>query len=316
MKSIIKKYLLVFASLATTPFLIPLAIADDDNTVVPFSMKTLILYQSDEILKERLATGADMLAKYAMRIEAEANKIFLSTNPSQRYSGAVVITVKPGGQSRVWLALGDNDLPDTLKNTLLEKLTAIKSIPVKKGPIAFALKFDAWGGGKPLEETFPIPDEWRKVMKNQADSIIPDAPLAILWPDKAVVPTNFLGVWEGELDIIHAPDHKEFTKSIKYRFEFTETSVLISQKHGKDWLYNKSPPEIAYKTNNHVFMHTIYDSGQYIEMYSINLVYLDNKNLYAYVSRVVENYTIENKKKFRHFPVFAKGKLHLANRSK
>ena len=271
------------------------------------SMDTLILYQPDKILKERLATDASLLADYALRVEAEANKVLAMEEPQKGVSGAIVIAIKPGEQSRIWLVLGENTFPETLKETLLEKLSAIEAIPVKKGPIAIGLKFDAWGGGKPLEESHPIPNEWKEAVKNESAHIFPDTPLAVLWPDKQIVPSKFLGIWEGDLKIIHAPEHEAFGDSMKHRFEFTDTSVSFAQRFNKKWLYGKSIPEVAYKSSNHVFMHTIHDSGQYIQIYSVNLVYLDDKNLYAYVSRVVENYTLDNEDKFRHFPVFAQG---------
>lgn len=279
-----------------------------------FSMDAIILYQEEKILKERLATDASLLAEYALRIEAEAREVFAKEEPQKGVSGAIVIAIKPGKLSRLWLVSGENAFPETLKETLLKKLSVIEAIPVKKGPIAIGLEFAAWGGGTPLQETHPIPKEWKEATQNQPDGVVPDAPLAVLWPDKQIVPSKFLGVWEGDLKIIHAPEHEAFADSMIHRFEFTDTSASIAQKHNKEWLYNKSIPEIVYKSSNHVFMHTVHDSGQYIQIYSFNFVHLGDDSMYVYVSRVVENYTLDKEEQFRHFPVFAQGILSRKNK--
>ncbi len=281
------------------------AFAEDKKDV--FSMSGLILYQEDQVMRDRIASNISLLADYSLILEARAKEVFKNAEPQDGVSGVIVVTIKPGNQSRMWLALENDTLPETLKQNVLQELSSVKTIPVKKGPIMFGLRFDAWGGGKPLEESHPIPQEWKDVIKDNNPVIIPDTPLAVLWPDEQIVADEFLGIWEGDLSIIHAPDHEDFANTMTHRFEFTKEEISISQKYNDKWLYFNSKSEISFKTNDHIFMHNIYDSGQYIQIYSINLIRLNEETVYAYVSRVVENYTLENDEKFRHFPIFAEG---------
>ena len=293
--------------LATLIVILSFQNSSADNKNDAFLMNAVILYQEDSVLKERLATNAKIIANYTLLSEARAKKLFEKAEPQKGVSGIIIVAFKPGKKSRIWLELGEGKLPETFKQDLIEDLSSIEAIPVKKGPIMIGLKFDAWGGGKPLEESHPIPQEWKDVIKDKNPVVIPDTPLAVLWPDKQIVADEFFGIWEGELDIIHAPNHEGFGSTVRHRFEFTKDDIVISQEYNDEWLYFNAKSEVSYKTKSHVFIHNISDTGDYIQIYSMNFIRLDEETIYAYVSRVVENYNLQNEEKYRHFPVFAKG---------
>ena len=150
-----------------------------------FVMTSVALYQTNDTLNERIGADIKPLSQYIKSIKAEAEKIFASASPADGATGSIVVAIKPGGLSRFWLVLGDNKLPDTLKESLLRGLSAIKPISVINGPVAVAVNFDVWGGGKPIlgpDEMVAIPNEWRSAMQNQPAGVLPDAPLKIIWP--------------------------------------------------------------------------------------------------------------------------------------
>ena len=149
-----------------------------------FVMTSLVLYQPDAVLKERIG-GVGSLGSYLKELRSEAGRVFASVSKADGVSGSIVVAVKPGGLSRFWLVLGSNKLPRGLETSLLDRLTAVRAVSVSGGPIAVALNFDAWGGGQPIlseGEHIPIPEEWRKAMKGRPPGVIPDAPLQVLWP--------------------------------------------------------------------------------------------------------------------------------------
>ena len=85
----------------------------------------------------------------------------------------------------MWLVLGDNELPQGLPQRLKSSIEGIAALPVYIGPVAFAITFDAWGGGKAVttaEDPAPIPDEWRAANSGPGPVVVPDGVLDVIWP--------------------------------------------------------------------------------------------------------------------------------------
>jgi hypothetical protein len=145
-----------------------------------FAVTSIALYQPDSVLRERVGTDAREFAKYLKALEAAAEVAFASLSNADGVTGSIVVALKPGGLARFWLVLGSNRLPQGLQETLLEGLASIPPLSVANGPVAAALNFNAWGGGRPIlaaGELVPIPEEWRSAV-----GVLPDAPLKIVWP--------------------------------------------------------------------------------------------------------------------------------------
>jgi hypothetical protein len=148
-----------------------------------FETENLVLYQPDDVLKQRLPSVND-LGDYFKKIEAEC-KSFLAkeTQPSRL---VVVVAVKPGKQSKFWF------IPSATKGSHLaeleKKLEAVPAIDVYGGPFAFAV-CGKIAGGDPVakegkDEGPPIPQEWKDSVKDAKESVrVPDGFLAKLWPD-------------------------------------------------------------------------------------------------------------------------------------
>jgi len=149
---------------------------------VPFVVKSLALYQPNDVLVARLGADAAPLGSYVKQIEARESALFASSTKHPGVSGAIVIAIKPGRQSRAWLVLGSSEIPASLALQVTTEAEVVFPVSVRLGPIAVAIMFDAWGGGQPVtdrEHPAPLPLEWRRT---SAREVIPDGPLARVWP--------------------------------------------------------------------------------------------------------------------------------------
>ena len=138
---------------------------------------SVVLYQPDGVLVQRLGDNAAQLAEYIEKVQAIAEPLLQKDKP-ERFD--VVIVVKPGssgqeGRAKVWFV---SDLTDCPSNDILKRqLEAIHPPSVMCGPIAFALSFLLNGASTPSTTSFqpPIPAEWKKIMRaNSGTVVIPD----------------------------------------------------------------------------------------------------------------------------------------------
>ena len=156
----------------------------DAQALRAYEMKSIALYQPDDVLTSRVGHDAVPLAGYIEAINAVATDEFGRAERGRGSSGAIVIAVKPSGASRMWLVLGENELPEGLAERLKSRVERIGPMSVSGGPIAFALVFDAWGGGVPIatsDQPAPYPDEWR-VATDGEPLVVPDGILDVIWP--------------------------------------------------------------------------------------------------------------------------------------
>jgi TonB family protein len=144
-----------------------------------FETTNIVLYQPDEVLKQRLP-GAGHLAAYCEKFQsALSEELGQVTIPDTL---VVVTAVRPDNTSRVWL-MGSALDADT-QNALRKKLEAIPPVEVKDGPIAFAL-CGTIAGGAEFTEIPPLPPEWKKAAEALTPPVLlPDAVLDTVWPKK------------------------------------------------------------------------------------------------------------------------------------
>ena len=125
-----------------------------------FVSTSLTLYQPDAALRTRIGNDVAPLGSYVLALTTIADRAFSSVPHAPGVTGSIVVAVKPGGLSRFWLVLGNNELPKGLQEALLKELASVKPLAVNNGPVAFAINFDAWGGGQTNlapNEPFPYP---------------------------------------------------------------------------------------------------------------------------------------------------------------
>jgi len=155
---------------------------DAASAAAPFVVSGLVLYQPNNMLAFRIRNDARAFANYLGQVEARETALFAQAGPHRGVSGAIVIAIKPGGQSRAWLVLGPNVQLDPTPAHIKAEAEAVPPLPVQAGPIAVAILFKAWGGGLPVTDAAhpaPIPLEWAGAA---APEMVPDGPLARIWP--------------------------------------------------------------------------------------------------------------------------------------
>lgn len=148
---------------ALVPAPVPMPPPGLEPTGPAFVQKSIVLYQPNEILEARLGDPRP-LAAYIRRIDKALAKTLAAAPPMHGFSAAEVIAVKPGASSHAWL-VSHSKIPATLAAQLDEAAQSVAPVPVQGGPIAFAIIFNAFGGGgKPVIDAahpIPIPREWR-----------------------------------------------------------------------------------------------------------------------------------------------------------
>ncbi len=126
---------------------------------------SVVLYQPDAVLRARLGGHAAPLAVYVRQIDRSAVAILRTIPNAPGFQAALVIALKPGGTSHAWLVT-KSKLPPDVAPRLIAAAQAVPPPAVQGGPMAFAIIFNALGGGGPpvtdAAHPIPIPPEWRK----------------------------------------------------------------------------------------------------------------------------------------------------------
>lgn len=154
-----------------------------EPTPPSFKTASIVLYQSDEVLKERLG-GVEELAAFTTAIEhATAAQLPQNSSPGEL---DVVAIVRPGHRARFWFV----DLPTGTLQVPAALVKSLSSIPVptvQNGPVAIALIGSV--NGAPTSATAssfspPMPPEWRDAARRSSvPVVVPDSILATVWPD-------------------------------------------------------------------------------------------------------------------------------------
>ena len=125
----------------------------------PFVLQNYVLLQPDFVLRERVGDVKD-LAAYLKSIETAANVLLVQVPKPTPTSGFVVVAVRPGGDSRVWLDLSP-DLPADIDGNLRSTLQRIAPFAARNGVVVVALNVTFWGAPRSDKKT-PWPAEWKK----------------------------------------------------------------------------------------------------------------------------------------------------------
>lgn len=152
------------------------------SAAAPFAVSGLVLYQPNGMLVARLGNDVRPLGNYLKQIEMREAALFANAGPHRGVTGAIVIAIKPGRQSRAWLVLGPNVQLDPTPAHITAEAEGVPPLSVQAGPVAVAILFTAWGGGLPIIDaahSAPIPLEWHGGAKLE---LVPDAVLARIWP--------------------------------------------------------------------------------------------------------------------------------------
>jgi hypothetical protein len=129
----------------------------------PITNFNVVLLQPSAVMEKRVA-DIDAMADYIKAVEAASREAVIASGATQAVGGFIVLAVKPGQQSKVWLDF-DALLDLEIRKQITKSITAIKPFAVTEGPVVFALKVATWDG-KESKRVAPSPPEWKKVTRN------------------------------------------------------------------------------------------------------------------------------------------------------
>ena len=128
----------------------------------PLQTFGISLLQPQEVLQSRVQS-VEALAGYIKTVERNANDFFSAQPQGQPTTGFIVLAVRPGQQSRVWLDLKP-ELPAHAAAQLKAAIGRSPPVLVKHGPVVFAINVGVWGGPA-AAANMPAPSEFAMAAK-------------------------------------------------------------------------------------------------------------------------------------------------------
>lgn len=153
----------------------------------PFASGSIVLLQPDRQLSERIGGDAGSLASYIHTLRTAFASQVEAHPPGRGTTGVLVVAVRPGGKSRVWLEFGPNERPDSLADSVKAHLESVQPPMVSGGPVSFLVNFELWGGGTPVtrpDRPMRAPAEWMQEVERAGRPLDTDAILDAVWPDE------------------------------------------------------------------------------------------------------------------------------------
>lgn len=125
----------------------------------PITNFNVVLLQPSAVMEKRVP-NIDAMADYIKAVEAVSREAVIASGATQAVGGFIVLAVKPGLKSNVWLDF-DALLDLEIRKQITKSVRAIKPFEVAEGPVVFALKVATWDG-KESKRVAPSPAEWKK----------------------------------------------------------------------------------------------------------------------------------------------------------
>ena len=150
------------------------------SAATPYRTESIMLLQPDFVLKERVPS-IDSLSGYIKAVQSSAGQALSGTTPTPA-SGYLVLAVRPGGQSMVWLDFKPA-LPEPTAAKLRAAILSVPAFEANNGTVVFALNSSLWGG-QPASG-FPNPPEWSKAMEGRDEPVEIGDLVDKVWPSRA-----------------------------------------------------------------------------------------------------------------------------------
>lgn len=161
--------------------LLAVALSGPAFAAKPYSMQSLVLLQPDFVLSERVQV--DDLSHYVKAINAAAETNLAAVVEPIPAAGFIVVAVRPGGQSKVWLDFSP-ELPSAVAAQLRLSVEKLAPFQGKGGVVVFAINATLWGAA-PTERKLPSPSEWQEVMKAARGPMEIGELVELAWSSKA-----------------------------------------------------------------------------------------------------------------------------------
>jgi len=128
----------------------------------PFTSYNVVLLQPGDVLEKRVAS-VDAMAQYIKSVQSAVRDAVAASGSKQSVGGFIVVAVRPGAQSKVWLDF-DTLVDLGLQRQITDKVQAVQPFEARQGPVVFALKVGLWGG-KESKRIAPAPAEWKNASR-------------------------------------------------------------------------------------------------------------------------------------------------------
>ncbi len=125
----------------------------------PITNFNVVLLQPGAVMEKRVA-NIDAMADYIKAVQAASREAVVASGATQAVGGFIVLAVKPGQKSRVWLDF-DTLLDLEMRKQITNSVKAIQPFDVTEGPVVFALKVATWDA-KESKRVAPSPAEWKQ----------------------------------------------------------------------------------------------------------------------------------------------------------
>ena len=145
----------------------------------PVQLHGIVLLQPEFILKDRVPS-VQALSEYVQSAQAAAAAAVRAQGTTAPNSGFIVIAVRPGLQSKVWLDF-DHPLPAALRTDLLNRVGAVKPFAARLGPVVFGIHVGLAGGAASTRKQ-PQPAEWSAAASKLSEPIEIGDLVERIWP--------------------------------------------------------------------------------------------------------------------------------------
>jgi hypothetical protein len=123
----------------------------------PFVNAGVVLLQPEAVLAQRIA-DTERFAAYMQQVEAAAGQAAEGVFQRTPAGGFLVLALRPGGRSRVWLDL-DTPPPEATQAAIRSRIEAVPAVEVS-GLVVVSLQASFWGG-RPTQRKAPAPQAWK-----------------------------------------------------------------------------------------------------------------------------------------------------------
>lgn len=140
----------------------------------------IVLLQPEFVFHERVP-NVSALAEYLQRAEEAARIALRESNQGVGSAGFIVLAIRPGLASKVWLDLAPPLHPDE-SVALISKIEAVTPIDVQVGPVVLAIKVRI-RGEEESERNMPSPEAWHALARKAGRALEIGELVELAWVD-------------------------------------------------------------------------------------------------------------------------------------
>ncbi len=146
----------------------------------PFEQRGITMLQTQKVFFERVS-GMKAFEVYVKELVDAVDGAVAKLPKGSPTGGFLVVAVKPGGRSCVWLDVAAPPSDDVGKAIVLAAQD-VYPLSVKNGVVLFAIKLSLWGG-EPPKGMVPRPKEWESEADRAGGSIELSELVLRIWPE-------------------------------------------------------------------------------------------------------------------------------------